>query len=296
MSETQNIKLATTNMLIASFTFALMGAFVKLAGESVNSVEIVFFRNLLGLLIILITIKHTPIVQEGGRPWLLVSRGIFGTVALFAVFYNLSNISLAKSITFVQTSPIFTAIFAYFLLKERLSLKAWVGVFIGFIGIVMITKPEGMLIPSKTDILGVFSGVFAALAYTSIRELKKYYNTRVIVLSFLITGTLAPLILLIVSEFYTFSSNLDFLFAKFVMPSGIVWIYLIGVGISALLGQYFITKAYSYAKAGIVATIGYSNIAFAFLLGYLLGDENPDMLTIIGIITIVLAGVMASRK
>jgi drug/metabolite transporter (DMT)-like permease len=235
-------------------------------------------------------------VQKGGRLWLLVSRGVFGTVALFAVFYNLSNISLAKSITFVQTSPIFTAIFAYFLLKEKLSLKAWVGVFIGFIGIVMITKPEGMLVPSKTDILGVFSGVFAALAYTSIRELKKYYNTRVIVLSFLVTGTIAPLFLLVISEFYTAPRHLDFLFAKFEMPVGIAWVYLAGVGISALLGQYFITKAYSYAKAGIVATIGYSNIAFAFLLGYLLGDENPDMLTIIGIITIVLAGVMASRK
>jgi len=80
------------------------------------------------------------------------------------------------------------------------------------------------------------------------------------------------------------------------MPVGIVWVYLAGVGISALLGQHFITKAYTYAKAGIVVTIGYSNIAFAFLLGYLLGDENPDILTIIGIITIVLAGVMASRK
>lgn len=289
-----NIRLASFYMLSSALLFALMGAFVKLASTGVNSVEIVFFRNLLGLLIIILTLKKFPIKQSGGRLWLLILRGLFGTLALFAVFYNLSHISLAKTITFVQTAPIFIALFAALFLKERIGINAWIAVFVGFIGIVLITSPENFTF-SKYDLLGIFSGIFAALAYTSIRELKKYYDARVIVLSFLLSGTIIPGLGLLVGSFYK-NLTFDFLFAPFVLPTGVYWLYLSGVGISALLGQYFVTKAYSYAKAGIISTVGYSNIVFAALFGYFLGDEALEGTTVLGIAIIVICGVVATRE
>lgn len=281
-------------MLSSALLFAVMGAFVKLASSGVNSVEIVFFRNFLGLLIIILTFKSFPLEQSGGRPWLLLSRGLLGTLALFAVFYNLAHISLAKTVTFVQTAPIFIALFAALFLKERISKSAWIAVFVGFAGIVLITSPEGFVF-SKYDILGIFSGIFAALAYTSIRELKKYYDARIIVLSFLLSGTIVPGIGLLIGSFYE-NLAFDFLLAPFVLPSGVYWLYLTGVGVSALLGQYFVTKAYSYAKAGIISSVGYSNIAFAALLGYALGDEALDSYTVLGIAIIVVCGVVATRE
>ena len=72
---------------------------------------------------------------------------------------------------------------AYFFLKEHIGFKGWIGVFIGFIGILFIAEFDGSSL-EKTDYLGILSGVGAALAYTSIRELRKYYDSRAIVLSF----------------------------------------------------------------------------------------------------------------
>ena len=104
--------------------------------------------------------------------------------------------------TFSKTSTIFTALFAYIFVKEKLGLRGWIGVFVGFIGILFITKFDGSSL-EKTDWLGILTGVGAGLAYTSIRELRKYYDSRVIVLSFMGIGSIGPIILMIIGSFYT---------------------------------------------------------------------------------------------
>lgn len=68
------------------------------------------------------------------------------------------------------------------------------------------------------------------------------------------------------------------------------------MGISALLGQYFVTKAYSNDKAGIVAAMGYSNIVFAVVIGLWLGDAFPDALTLTGMLMVIISGVAISRR
>ncbi len=280
-------------MLLASLTFAFMGAFAKLASETLPSLEVVFFRNLAGVIIILIAIMKTPLVQKGGRPFLLFFRGFMGFAALLAFFYNIAHISLGDAMTYSKTSPIFTAIFAFVFLKERLELRAWVAVFVGFVGILFITQPSGIGF-SKYDLLGIFSGVGAALAYTSIRELKLHYETRSIVLSFMLVGTLAPLLLFAISAFYTLES-LDFMLSKFVVPEGVVWFYLLAMGVLATISQVLMTKAYSSTKAGIVGAVSYTNILFAIFVGVLLGDALPSIATTFGTILIVLAGILVAR-
>ena len=281
-------------MLLASFLFAIMGAFAKLASEELSSLEIVFFRNVFGVLIIGYAVLKTPMKHVGGRPFLLFFRGFMGFTALLAFFYNIANIPLADAITFSKTSPIFTAIFAWLFLKERLSPAAWLAVMIGFVGIVMITKPSGFML-SKTDWLGIFSGIGAALAYTSVRELKKYYDTRAIVLSFMLTGTLGPLFLLLLTPYVDAPPALDFMFAEFVMPTGILWAYIVAMGIFATLAQLYMTKAYGESKAGIVGAVSYTNIVFAIFIGLLLGDAFPDIGMLFGIGLIVAAGLMVAR-
>ncbi len=81
----------------------------------------------------------------------------------------------------------------------------------------LIAQPEGGSF-NKYDILGILSGVGAGLAYTSIRELREYYDTRAIVMSFMGVGTLAPLILMLISPYVTPPAGLDFMFAEFIMP------------------------------------------------------------------------------
>lgn len=290
MKYINNLDNGVKYMLFASFMFAIMGAFAKLASQSMPSIEVVFFRNIFGVIIIGYAIFKSKLNQKGGRPLLLFFRGFMGFSALLAFFYNIAHIPLGEAMTYSKTSPIFTAIFAYLFLKERLSLKAWIAIFIGFIGILFITQPLGIGF-SKYDILGIASGVGAALAYTSVRELKQYYDTRAIVLSFMLVGTIFPAFLLIFSN-YIEIDGFDFMLGKFIMPVGIVWLYVVLMGIFATLAQVYMTKAYGESKAGIVGAISYSNIIFSIFIGILLGDSLPDFFTIFGIILIIYAGIM----
>ncbi|MDD2790814.1 MAG: DMT family transporter [Sulfurimonas sp.] len=289
----ENMNKGVKYMLVASLTFAFMGAFAKLASQHMSSLEVVFFRNIAGVLIIGFAILKKPMTHVGGKPWLLFFRGMMGFLALLAFFYNIAHIPLGDAMTFSKTSTIFTAIFAWMFLKEKLTLAAWGAIGIGFIGIVMITQPSGVGF-TKYDILGIFSGIGAALAYTSIRELKRYYDTRAIVLSFMGVGTLMPLLLFFISP-YLDIEEFDFLLGTFVMPEGIVWFYLIGMGLFATLSQVLMTKAYGETSAGIVATVSYMNIPFSIAVGVMLGDSLPSLLVSCGILLIILSGIIVAR-
>ena len=293
MKRIRNINKGVKYMLIASFTFAIMGAFAKLASAHMSSLEVVFFRNIAGVFLIGIAVLKKPMSHVGGKPLLLLFRGFMGFTALLAFFYNIANIPLGDAMTYSKTSPIFTAIFAFIFLHEKLSVKGWIAIFIGFIGILFITQPTGVGF-SKYDLLGIFSGVGAALAYTSIRELRNYYDTRAIVLSFMLTGTIGPIILFIISPYLNIL-ELDFMLGEFVMPQGIVWFYVIAMGVFATISQLLMTKAYGETKAGIVGAVSYTNILFSILVGLMLGDAFPSLITSFGIVLIVFAGVMVAR-
>ena len=281
-------------MLFASFLFAVMGAFAKDLSTSMSSLEVVFFRNVFGVFLIGITVLRSPIVQKGGRPFLLFFRGLMGFLALLAFFYNIAHISLADAMTFSKTSPVFTAFFAYLFLKEKMNIYGWIALLIGFVGIVLITQPQGFSL-QKTDLLGIFSGIGAALAYTSVRELRHYYDTRSIVLSFMTVGTVGPLVLLML-EPYVHIQELDFMFAEFSMPQGRDWFSILGLGLFATLAQIYMTKAYGVTQAGIVGATSYSNIVFALILGLFMGDALPNITTSFGILAIFLAGLLVVKK
>jgi drug/metabolite transporter (DMT)-like permease len=281
-------------MLLASISFAFMGGFVKLLTASIPPLEITFFRNIVGVVLIGVTLFSKPLVQSGGKPLLLLFRGMMGFLALLAYFYIIAFIPLGEAVTYNKLSPIFVALFAYLFFKEKLSLLASFGVVLGFVGIILIAKPNGLSF-NIYSLLGIFSGIGAALAYTSIKELRKFYDTRAIVLSFMITGSVAPFILMLISP-YVHQPHLDILFSPFIMPSSIDWLFILGMGLFATASQMLMTKAYEVSKAGIVGTISYSNIIFATIIGVILGDNFPDLLTIIGIALVIGSGILVTFK
>lgn len=280
-------------MLLASLSFAFMGGFAKTVSEVLPPVEVTFFRNVFGVLLVGFAIYKSPLKQIGGKPLLLFFRGAMGFLALLAYFYIIAYIPLGEAVTYNKTSPIFVAIFAYLFLNEKLSKWAILAIGIGFIGIVLIAQPEGGSF-DKYDILGIFSGIGAALAYTSIRELREYYDTRAIVMSFMGVGTLAPLLLMLVTPYVNPPQSLDFMFAEFIMPEGIIWFYVLMMGLSATVSQLLMTKAYELTKAGIVGTISYSNIVFALIIGIMLGDPIPDIWTFLGILLVIISGLLVA--
>ncbi|ALV25098.1 putative membrane protein, putative permease (EamA domain), type 1 [Campylobacter iguaniorum] len=281
-------------MLIASLLFAATGAFAKLLSSDMSSIEVVFFRNAIGFVLILFALGKKPLHQKGGRPFVLIFRGVIGTLGLLAFFYNVAQINLATAFTFQKTAPIFTAIIAMFLFQEKLSKLGWIAIFIGFIGIVFIVQPNLGL--NKNDLVGLLSGVGAAMAYTSIRELRKYYDTRIIVLSFMTFGTFIPLLCMVVGEFYS-PANLDFIFSKFAMPNLTGFIYIAFMGVCGAWFQIYLTKAYAASrKAGVVAAVSYSDVLFSMLFGLLLGDSLPNWAAMCGICLIVVSGILIAKE
>lgn len=278
-------------MIAASFLFALTLAFAKLLSASMGSVEVTFWRNAVGLVVISATIFHTPIRNIGGRPFTLAFRGIIGTVALLTFFYTLSATSLSNAIVYAKTEPIFTALLAFFLLGEKLSSSAVFAIAIGFAGVAVLSGMEF----DYLHVMGILTGFLSALAYTSVRSLKSYYDARSVVLSFMIFGVLIPIVLMIAAEFIT-SDLFAFALSPFVVPSGSDWIWIILMGVAAALGQIYMTRAYYYAKAGLISTVSYSGVLFATLFGILLGDLLPTPLMIAGAVLIITGGIILARQ
>ena len=283
-------------MLLGAFISALNGAIAKILTQDLTVLELVFFRNLIGVVIILYALRHTPIVLNGGKPYLLITRGVFGFIAIILFFYTITTIPLGEAITLNKTSPLFGTVLAFYILKEHLNKTTFIALLIGFLGIVLITKPMGMSI-SYEHFLGILGGFFAAAAYTTIKRIKDIYDARVIVLSFVSIGTIAPFILFLLAPFVDAPPSLAFLFEEFRMPSNFfLWVLIGFMAFISTLSQWLLTKAYSTSNVSIIGVISYTNIPFAIGFGWILGDKFPDSLTFMGIGLIILGGILVGKR
>jgi len=282
-------------MLLGALISALNGAVSKILADDMSAMEIVFFRNLIGVALILYALKHTPPTLTGGKWYLLITRGLFGFSAMILFFYTITTIPLGEAITLNKTSPLFVTILAYYLLKETLNKTTLFALLIGFLGVMLIAKPVGLSI-SYEHFLGILGGFFAAAAYTTIKKIKDIYDARVIVLSFVGLGALLPAMFFLIAPFVNAPESLSFLFPAFSYPtSPKVWSLIIFMGIISVISQWLLTKAYSSSNLSIVGVISYTNIPFAIGFGWMLGDALPDGLTYLGIGLIVFGGILVGR-
>ena len=292
----QKVESGVFFMLGSALISACNGALTKILSSDISALEIVFFRNFIGVFIILYALKHTPPKLTGGKIYMLFTRGLFGFMAMILFFYTITVIPLGEAITLNKTSPFFVTILAYFLLHEHLKRRTLFALFIGFLGVVFIAKPFGMSF-SYAHFLGILGGFFAAAAYTTIKKIKDIYDSRIIVLSFVSVGTFLPALMFVAAPFISLPASLAFLFPEFIIPYSFhVWLLILVMALISTLSQWLLTKAYSASNLSIVGVVSYTNIPFAIGFGYLLGDPFPDTLTFLGIICIVLGGILVSRK
>ena len=282
-------------MLISALISALNGAIAKVLSEDISALEIVFYRNIIGVIFILAMLRHTPTKLPGGKLHLLLLRGFLGFSAMILFFYTITTIPLGVAITLNKTSPLFVTILAYFLLKERLSPTGFLALAVGFLGVALITKPLGLAF-SYEHFLGLMGGFLAAAAYTTIKKIKHLYDARVIVLSFMGMGATMPLFLFLLAPYIQAPIFLQFLFPEFIWNlSALTWSLILAMGVISTLSQYLLTRAYSASKAGIIGVISYTNIPFAIGFGYMLGDAFPDFWSFCGIGLIVLGGLLVKK-
>lgn len=272
-------------MLLSALIGALNGAVAKFLSQSMDPIEIVFYRNLIGVLIVLYSFKKFSVSIDTSKLHLLILRGVFGALAMVLFFYTIATIPLGEAVVLNKTSPFFVTILAYYLMKESIILRIFFALIIGFIGIVFIMKPFGVEI-SIEHIFGVLGGFFAACAYATIKKIKDIYDARVIMLSFMGIGVLIPLALFLFTPYVHFKIHTDVF----------IWALIVFMAIISTASQWFLTRAYSISRASIIGVVSYSNIPFAIGFGVILGDSLPDLYTFLGIVLIVIGGILVSKK
>ena len=261
-------------MLISTFAFSLMTLFVKFIPD-IHAFEIIFFRSLISLIISFTALRMKRIYPFGVNKKYLILRGLFGVTALTLFFITLQNVPLANAVTIQYLSPIFTAIFAIFMLGERLKWLQGVFFFISFCGVLMI-KGFDDRIETTYLLLGITSAVFAGLAYNCIRKVKDTDHPLVVVLYLPLIAT--P-IMGVLSFFNWKTPTLEEL--------GI----LLVIGIATQFGQVFMTKALQAENAAKISAMKYFGTIYALGYGYLFFSETYSTQALMGI-GLVIVGVI----
>ncbi len=282
-------------MLLAAMGFSTMGAAAKLLKGSFNAGQLVFYRNAIGLLFLSVSLLRYLPKQEGGKLGWLFFRGLMGTTALYTLLYCILHMPLGTAMTYNLTSSLFIALFGFLIFREYHGVQVLIAVILGFAGMLMIYKPGFSDSPWYYHFAGLISGITSAIAYLTVGRLSAYYDSRVIVLSFLVSGVILPSISLLLHYVVGLPAD-GLLIINLHWPQGIQWLYLLVLGVAALFGQYFVTRAYGTDKPGLVSAIGYSNIIFSLIFGLMLGDSLPDVLSLLGIAAIIFSGILISMQ
>lgn len=272
-------------MVLSALLAAFNGAVAKYSFQSMDPFEVVFYRNLIGVFIILFSLKKFQVDINKSNLHLLFLRGLFGALAMVLFFYTIATIPLGEAVVLIKTSPFFVTILAYYLMKESINYSTIFALIIGFVGVLFIMKPFGISI-SVEHIFGVLSGFFAAAAYITIKKIKDIYDARVIMLSFMSVGMIIPLLLYLFTPYVQFKVHSD----------PIVWLLIALMAVVSTGSQWFLTRAYSLSQASIIAVVSYTNIPFAIGFGLVLGDLLPDFYAFVGILLIVGGGILVSNK
>ncbi|QOR35237.1 DMT family transporter [Clostridium sp. 'deep sea'] len=263
-------------MLMSALSFVFMQTMVKLAGD-IPIFEKVLFRNLVSLVVALYVIYSTKTKMFGNKEnqKYLLSRSLLGVGGVVFYFYAINNLIMADAAMLNKLSPFFVTIFAYLFLKEKLNKIQVPSLIIVFIGALLIIKPEFSfeVLPALS---GLLSAICAGAAYTLVRLLKNKENPSTIIFYFSFVSVIAMIPLTIMN---------------FEMPVGIQWLYLIGTGVFAAIGQYGLTFAYKLAPASEVSIYNYMSIIFAAIMGFFMWREVPDLLSVIGGLLIIVVAV-----
>ena len=223
-------------IICSAFCFALMGMFVKLAGD-LPSIEKSFFRNLVALFFALVILKKDHVHFSGKKENIkyLVIRSVAGTVGILCNFYAVDHLVLSDASMLNKMSPFFAILFSILILKEKISLPQVAIVIGAFIGSLLILKPSGASLVSFPALIGLIGGMGAGFAYTNVRVLGE-------------KGEKGPFVVAFFSGFSCLVT-LPYLIFDFHPMSGMQLVYLLFAGLAAAGGQFSITAAYFHAPA-----------------------------------------------
>ncbi len=286
-------------MLGSSLAFSLMDVCSKLAVNDVGVWPLTCYRGVMLAVIMAALIRLQARRQRGADPahtgwrgavraapaggsrwrrlladrnaWLLVSRGVFGSLGLVCYLYAISRMKLADAVILNKTSPVFVLLFAALMLEERITGGLLLALAVGFYGVYHVVKPD-LSMELTAGLVGLLSAVFSAAAYLSVKKLTAWFSPLHIVLCFALVSVVMALPPTV---------------AGFRVPPAASWLPILGVGASAAVGQLTMTHAYRLAPAGRISIVTYANVVFAVVWGWWLFGEVQDGRSLLGSLLIL---------
>ncbi len=270
-------------MAASALFFSLMSLLVKLAGSRLPSNEIVLARG-----VVCLVLSYGWLRANGVRPWgnnrrALVLRGLFGTTSLLCFYYTLVTLPFAESVVLQHLNPIFAALLASVVLRERIGGRLAIATALCLAGVLAITRPATLFgaedaahLPALGIAAGVAGAICSSLVFVLIRSLGSKEDPLVVVFYF-------PLV--------TVPVVLPLALAVWVWPTPLEWLILLGVGVATQLAQVHMTRGLTLEPAGRASSILYLQVALAALWGVLFFDEIPSALTLLGA-TLIVAGTL----
>jgi len=287
-------RLASPPMLMvgAALAFTLMGVGVKLASAQYGAGEIVFYRSLVGLVLMALVLRWRGTGWRTRVPAMHFWRGLIGTTALCLWFYAIGGLPLATAITLNYLSSVWIALFliggAVLLGPARggpaggVDGRLVAAVLAGFAGVAMVLRPTIEHEQLWHGLMGLLSGLLSAVAYLQVTALGRVGEPgERVVFYFTATGVAAGAALAaITGGFHAHDLR------------GLA--LLLAIGTLATAGQWMMTLAYATGATLGVAALQYMGIVFGFAFGVWLFDDPVAILSLAGMALIIGAGVTAT--
>ena len=268
-------------MFLSVCAFSVMDLIVKWS-DNYPLGQVIFFRGFFGLVLYYFVIPKERLKDFyfTKRPMLHFSRCFFGLMALLSIFTALRNLPLATVVSISFAAPIFTTIFSIFFLSEKVGYFRWLAVFVGFVGIIIISEP-GL---SSLNVYYIFPVIFVlGMSYVaiSIRQLSSTEPVWLISLYFSAAITLAGL--------FTIPYG-------WLMPNLTDLILLSLIGIFGGVANLWLSQSYKFSEVSLVTPLKYLALVFAIIFGYFIWDEIPTIKTLVGATLVITSSVIIFRR
>lgn len=286
-----NAKLGVLLKIMSALCATLMLACVKGLNGSIPTGEVIFFRSFVALFPLLLWLKIQGSILQSIKTKNVFGhliRGFSGTGGMYFNYLALVYISLADATAISYAAPLFTLVMAAMLLKEHVHFSRWMGVVVGFSGIVIMLSAnltlgsafhtEGFSLDGAAlgAIFALLAAACSATSNVQIRFLNGIESPGAIVFYFSLMTTLIGL----ATAFWGWER-----------PHGWQWALLIGCGLFGGLAQILVTLSLRYADASLLAPFDYTTLVWSMVIGYLFLDSLPGHATLAGASIVALAGI-----
>ena len=284
--------------LTSAFAFSLMSTSVKLQSGQFSIAQIVFFRSLfaMGLLVVWLAVRgEFPGALSTKRPGGHLLRSLIGSAGMFSSFLSVALLPLADATAISFAAPLITVALAALLLGEQVRIYRWLAVAVGFVGVVVMLS-DHLGVGDGGSHLGVGAAltgaVAAAFATIQTRRLVGTEQTGAIVFYFSLTTTIMGALALTLAALWRPDWPLAeaMISQRWVAPDWSAFVWLAFIGVLGGIGQIFMTQSYRYADASIIACFDYSAMIFAATLSLLVFDVMPSNRILLGAAIVTCAG------